>query len=404
MHSRFGNVLTLDVAMSSSNRRLTVLVYGDIGGSIGYIRYCEGLFGNSAIPEDLDVTFVCSTDLYEKIKPLSSRIHVIAHPWPSSRSRIHRYLWHLFVYPCIVHRTSPDIEFYPSGQLRVYLRKAVTVATCHNLLLFDDEELERLKTEKEKQFFQKYRRTQSRSLLRASGVIFLSEHSRHVVQSKLQGIVASTVIGHGLDPRFRVEIERSYELPATISVLYVSPILLYKNQANVVRAIRWLREKTKKNLHLRLVGGGSPEALRELNNVIRSENAEPFVELVGMISYEQMADEYRRADIFLFASASETFGITLLEAMGAKLAIACSDRTGLEEFLKDAGVYFSPADPHSIAGALEMLISDQQLRQTLGDRAYRYSQEYTWERSRLKTFDFIRAIYERSGRPQESDI
>src|SRR6187551_3044959 len=115
---------------------MRLLIYGDIGGSGGYIRYCKGLLGSNAIPKDVEVWFICSLEFYEKLAPLDSGVHVITHPWINSKKRLLRYLWHLQVYPALVKKISPDVEFYPSGNIRVYLRKAFTISTCHNLLLF----------------------------------------------------------------------------------------------------------------------------------------------------------------------------------------------------------------------------------------------------------------------------
>ena len=92
---------------------MKLLVYGDIGGSGGYVRYCKGLFASKVIPNDIKIWFVCSLPLYEKLKPLDPEVTVITHPWILSEHRIYRYLWHLWVYPRLVKRIKPDIEFYP---------------------------------------------------------------------------------------------------------------------------------------------------------------------------------------------------------------------------------------------------------------------------------------------------
>lgn len=377
----------------TGTRRLRILAYGDIGGSGGYVRYCRGIFGSGGIPADMDVTFVCSTGFYEKLKPLDAGVRIVTHPWPASPSRLRRYLWHLWVYPKLVRRVAPDIEFYPSGQLRVFLRRAATVATCHNLLLFDPEEMRRIEGSPDYHFFANYRRTQARSLERATGVIFPSEHSRMVVERELPGIERSRIVPHGLDPEFLFETERSYAIGRRVDLLYASSIFPYKHHAEVIRAVKAIRDATGLDVRLRLVGSASPAASSQLVEVVRSENSQDHVEIVGEVTRDALIREYRRADLFLFASSSETFGITLLEAMGARLPIACADRTGLPDILRNAGVYFNPELPASIADAVsQLLVSDTQ-RQTLGERAHRYASEYTWERSAHQTFAFIRDVY-----------
>ena len=80
--------------------------------------------------------------------------------------------------------------------------------------------------------------------------------------------------------------------------------------------------------------------------------------------------------------------------MGARLPIACSNRTGLSEILKDAGLYFDPESPESIAEAVHKIICDIRLRETIGEKAYRYALDYTWQQCALKTFDYIKEIGE----------
>ncbi len=367
-------------------------MYGDIVGSGGYLRYCRGIFGNGVSPADMDVTFVCSKDLYDKVKPLDEKIRIVAHPWPSSPSRLKRYLWHLYVYPQIVRRAAPDVEFYPSGRLRTLFRRAITIATCHNLLLFDQNEMRRMRGRPEFAFFARYQAAQARSLQAASGVIFFSEHSRQFVHRVLPGIKRTIVISHGVDPEFLSDTERSYEIGPLVRVLYVSSVFPYKHHAEVIRAIRALRSTSGMDLRLRLVGSAPLPAYRELEHIIMAQGADAYVEMVGELSRRALMEEYRQADLFLFASSSETFGITLLEAMGGRLPIACSDRTGLPSLIRDACIYFDPENPDSIASALSQLLESSERRELLGERAYHYAREYSWKVSGERTFAFIRQI------------
>ena len=143
---------------------------------------------------------------------------------------------------------------------------------------------------------------------------------------------------------------------------------------------------------LNLIGGGQSSAAVALNEYVEKKNIQSFIFVNDNVEYEDLLIEYSSSDIFIFASSCETFGITILEAMGARLPIACSDRSGLPEILKDAGVYFDPEDPGSIAEAVQNLISDIKLRELLGDRAYRYALEYTWERCASETFNYIKKL------------
>ncbi|MEO8416839.1 MAG: glycosyltransferase family 1 protein [Ginsengibacter sp.] len=371
---------------------MKLIIYGDIGGSGGYVRYCKGLLGSNSIPADVEVWFISSLPFYEQLTPLDPQIHIITHPWLISKNRLNRYLWYLVKYPLLLRKIKPDVEFYPTGQLRVYLRKALTVATCHNLLLFDKKELERINNEKEYKYFLKYRDNQAASFLKSNALIFLSKYSQELVSRQLSAIKQSTIISHGLDSVFLSKEMRSYEFSGTIKLLYVSPNYHYKHQVEVVKCVQILRNSTGFDIQVNLIGGGKSSYSSELKNYVQKEKVQSFVFVNENINYKELLKEYKDADIFIFASSCETFGITLLEAMGSRLPIACSNRTGLSEILKDAGVYFDPEDPESMADSVRKLIVSIELRKTLAEKAYQYAVDYPWERCASETFQYIKKI------------
>jgi glycosyltransferase involved in cell wall biosynthesis len=374
------------------NKSFRILIYGDIGGSGGYIRYCKGLFGSGVTPKDMEILFVCSPELYNQIKPLDSNIKIFHHPWISSRFRLIRYLWHIILYPLMVRIYSPNVEFYPSGQVRLFLRTATTVSACHNLLLFDKSEMDRLGDQKTQNYYNIYRNNQIQSFKKACGVIFSSEYSKNIVLNQIPSINNYSVIPLGVESNFINNPIKNTSNLNLIKLLYVSPFWPYKHHEEVIQAVILLKEEINIDLQLTLVGGGSVQMLTKIKKIIDETNSNQFVEIKGNIKDSELIAEYSNADIFIFASTCEAFGITLVEAMRAHLPIACSNRTGLPDILKDAGEYFNPEDSNSIALALHKLIINFDYRSKLGEKAFEYSKDYTWEASALQTFTFLKEI------------
>jgi glycosyltransferase involved in cell wall biosynthesis len=98
------------------------------------------------------------------------------------------------------------------------------------------------------------------------------------------------------------------------------------------------------------------------------------------------------ADVFVFASSCENMPNTLVEAMAVGLPIACSNRGPMPEVLEDGGVYFDPEAPHSIADALERIITNADLRTQVATRAQQLSRQYSWSRCTSETFAFLADI------------
>ena len=175
--------------------------------------------------------------------------------------------------------------------------------------------------------------------------------------------------------------------------LYVSNAEMYKHQWVVVRAIEALR-KAGHDITLALVGGGAGKAQRLLERqIVLSDPRGTFVQQLDFVPPKELPVHLANADLFVFASSCENMPNTLVEAMAVGLPIACSNRGPMPEVLKDGGVYFDPEDAESIADAVEQLITNKLLRESVARRAKSLSEQYAWPRCANETWKFIHETY-----------
>jgi glycosyltransferase involved in cell wall biosynthesis len=156
----------------------------------------------------------------------------------------------------------------------------------------------------------------------------------------------------------------------------------------VVRAISILRQQGLP-IVLDLVGPAYPPSLKQLNAEIRQQ---PWVSYHGAIVFNELHQQYAKADLGLFASSCENMPNILLETMASGLPIACSNKGPMPEMLGNAGLYFDPEKPEEIAGALLTLIKSPSLRTELAQASYARAQEYSWKRCANETFGFLNAV------------
>lgn len=111
--------------------------------------------------------------------------------------------------------------------------------------------------------------------------------------------------------------------------------------------------------------------------------ADPFLRFIGWQSQEQLPDRLRDADILIFPTiAEEALGRSAVEAMGAGLPVIASRIGGLPFTVTDGltGLLFEPGDAADLAGKIETLLDDPNLRQRMGTAGRRrFEQEFTWE-------------------------
>jgi glycosyltransferase involved in cell wall biosynthesis len=115
--------------------------------------------------------------------------------------------------------------------------------------------------------------------------------------------------------------------------------------------------------------------------------------LVGYLPHEEIRYFYRAADVFVYPSLYETFGLTLVEAMASGCPIVTSDCSCLPEIVGNAALLVQPEDTSQIAGAIARVLGDSELRQALIEKGYSRAKDFSWEKTAAKT----RAVLLRAG-------
>lgn len=333
--------------------------------------------------------------------------HIERRPWlqkmhcpPLDRSLPMRVYWQRFVLDRLARRLGCDLLFVPGGTYTGTFHPFATMS--RNLLPFDPYERARFGPLTQLRFHL-LERAQRSTFRRADGVIFLTKTAKQLVEART-GLVkgVSAVIPHGVSNDFRALPRRARPLGECspehpFRWLYVSTVNPYKHQWHVAEAIAWLRAHGLP-VALDLIGSSTPKALQRLRiTLVRLDPAGEFIRYHGHTPYDQLALHYHRADAFAFASSCETFGQILLEAMAAGLPIACSDRSAMPEILGDAGVYFDPERPDTIAQAMSALMESAALRDRLAAAAYERSLSYSWERCSRETFQYLAQVVRRAS-------
>ncbi|MDC6166635.1 glycosyltransferase family 4 protein [Paucibacter sp. XJ19-41] len=90
---------------------------------------------------------------------------------------------------------------------------------------------------------------------------------------------------------------------------------------------------------------------------------------------------YRHAQIFVYPSFAEGFGMPPLEALASGVPVITSDSTAIPEVIGDAGLLIDPLDPQSLQAALSRLLADAALRAQLVQRGLARADVFTWRRS-----------------------
>jgi len=312
------------------------------------------------------------------------------------RSLLHRARWQRFALSALARRAGCDVLFVPGGSFAGTFHPIVTMS--RNLLPFEWRELRRYGWSWMTLKSLLQRVIQARTFRHADGLIYLTRYARSTVEKAVRVANGrSTIIPHGIDARFSLppreqrDIE-DFSAERPFRILYVSIVEMYKHQWCVARAVARLRADSLP-VALDLVGPAYAPALKVLRRALAQvDPAGEFIHYSGLVPHALLHEQYSQHDLCVFASSCENMPNILLEGMASGLPIACSRRGPMPEVLGEAGVYFDPESPDSIAAALRQLIDSRQLREQMARASFERVQVYSWRRCAEETFRFLSSV------------
>ena len=176
-------------------------------------------------------------------------------------------------------------------------------------------------------------------------------------------------------------------------VLFVSSMWPYKNCDGLLRA--WAKARGELgDRQLAIVG---PVRDEKYGALLRSLTAElgiaDDVVFVGGIPLEETVRFYQAADVFVYPSFNETFGLPILEAMACGCPVVTSDTSAMPETAGGAAILSDPGDPASIARAIVQAAGPE--RDRLREAGLRRAGQFTWGATAASTLDVYREVAER---------
>lgn len=178
-------------------------------------------------------------------------------------------------------------------------------------------------------------------------------------------------------------------------VLFVSSLWPYKNCEGLLRAFAAAKADLADH-QLVVVGPGRDvhyaAGLRELAEQL---GVGDDVVWVGGVRLEETVHFYRCADVFVYPSFNETFGLPILEAMATGCPVVTSDTSAMPETAGGSALLADPKDPESIADAIVKACGPEgdRLRAAGPERAA----DFTWAATAERTLDVYREVYANRG-------
>lgn len=254
------------------------------------------------------------------------------------------------------------------------------------------------------QFANEVRKTLLQLSRRAQKVITISEFSKSEIAELLDlDRKVIEVIPNGVDTNHFKPLDTRCRESASACLRHLkieSPYLLCvggntqrKNKARLVQAFELLKARYKIPHTLVLAGSNSFE--RDVLDSIENCSYRDNIVSVGYLSQEQSLQVLQQAEVLVFPSTYEGFGLPPLEAMACGIPVAMSNVSAMPEVGGDAVSYFDPLSVESISDAILKLISDETFKRSCINKGLERAQHLSWDRNARQTIDLYKSIQHR---------
>lgn len=177
-------------------------------------------------------------------------------------------------------------------------------------------------------------------------------------------------------------------------LLFVSTIEPRKNLINLIKAFNICKEKYRIPHHLILIGGKG----WQYEAIFAEMDNSPFVNYIHHLGYltdAEVAVFYAHADIFVYPSFYEGFGLPILEAMTLGAPVITSSLSSMPEVGGEAAVYINPHDVEDLAKTINEVRCDRTWRENLIKKGKSRGKLYSWEKVARETLN----AYSRLNKP-----
>jgi glycosyltransferase involved in cell wall biosynthesis len=356
-------------------------------GRTGVGYYTEHLLEHLVTCTSDDEWMVVSNRSVETTQPLPAHVRVSTSPW-----RVPRLVWMQTLVPRELRRLGADVVHFTNGMMPI-ASSIPTVVTIHDMSLT---------------LYPRYhpprRVLLNRPLVnlaarRADAIITVSESARRDIV-RLYGVAPSRVhVVHEaaaphftrvVDPGRLQRVRTDYGLNDRF-ILYVGTIEPRKNLPMLIEA--FARRKRSGNLPHQLVCAGPYGWLcADVERLIDRLHLRDQIRFTGYVSFDDLPALYSMAEIFVFPSVYEGFGLPVIEAMACGTPVITADVPALTEVAGGAAVHVASLDVEALGDALVALAGDRERRADLSARGLERARAFSWRRAALETLAVYRQV------------
>ncbi|MCH7492260.1 glycosyltransferase family 4 protein [Patescibacteria group bacterium] len=348
--------------------------YGTYGKGLG--RYTQKLIENlEKVDDQNEYVIFLRKENWEDYQPINSRFTKV----------LADYRWYTiveqFFMPIVIWRHRVDIMHFTHFNVP-FLYFGKFVVTIHDLILIKYPTARA--TTLGPLFYRikhaAYMLIIRSAIWRAKKIIAVSEYTKKEILKYFRTSPEKILVTYeAVDDPIKVaedkNIIRKYSIKSPY-LLYVGNAYPHKNIDGLLAAFKRII-KIKPNLNLVLVGKDD-YFFRRLKQTVRRQEMNREVIFTGFVTDSDLPSLYHHAELYIFPSFCEGFGLPALEACSYGLPVVASDNSSLPEILDKAAVYFDPHQEDDIYDKVVSVLDDKSLQDRLIKNGYDRVRFFSW--------------------------
>jgi glycosyltransferase involved in cell wall biosynthesis len=310
------------------------------------------------------------------------KIKIVQMPIASQNKYI-RILNEHIVLPIIAQKYHLDLFFCPFYTSPTFspVKKVVVI---HDMIYKSNDDKDHFARALYRQLFF------TLSILRAKRILTISENTKKDILKYYPHLKNIDVIYLGIpDYHSKNKVRPKIINENDRFLLTVGSITPRKNNLRTIQAFEALNDK---DLKIVIAGDIVPGQSEEVITYIKENNLSDRVIVTGYISDEELAWCYQNAEMLIYCSLFEGFGLPPFEAMQCGTPVIASNVTSIPEVVGDAALLVDPYSITDISNAINKVLTDNIYRQQLIDKGYAHHQRFSWDKTARETIKVFESI------------
>lgn len=160
-------------------------------------------------------------------------------------------------------------------------------------------------------------------------------------------------------------------------IFTVSTLIPRKNMITLIRAFNKIKDEVP---HTLKIAGGKGSAYPEIQKYISDYDLQDRIQLLGYVSNSELKEHYSKAQLFVYPSLYEGFGIPILEAFASGCPVICSNNSSIPEVVGECAVMFRSLDHEDLAKKMIYLLKSKEDQEIYSQNGLQRVKEFSWKK------------------------